>query len=128
VNAFHRKPSYFRHAAGARQIVDATVCGFSSVKDSEVLKPTISVPTFVLERKARLQLQQLIADGNTPQKIVKRARIILMTADGHGVMANMREVGVSKTRTQTFHLALHADVLLLAEPRRAALHRNHPTT
>src|SRR3984893_1458174 len=37
---------------------------------------------FVLERKARLQLQQLIADGNTPQKIVKRARIILMTAVG----------------------------------------------
>src|SRR3982074_1246330 len=52
---------------------------------------------FVLERKARPQLQQLIADGNTPQKIVKRARIILMTADGHGVMAIMREVGVSKT-------------------------------
>jgi transposase-like protein len=42
-------------------------------------------------------LQQLIADGNTPQKIVKRARIILMTADRHGVMAIMREVGVSKT-------------------------------
>jgi transposase len=52
---------------------------------------------FVLERKARLQLQRLNADGNTPQKIVKRARIILMTADGHGVMAIMREVGVSKT-------------------------------
>jgi len=53
---------------------------------------------FVLERRARLQLQQLIADGNTPQKIVKRARIVLMTADGHGVMAIMREVGVSKPR------------------------------
>ena len=53
----------------------------------------------VLERKARLQLQQLIADGNTPQKIVKRARIILMAAAGHGVMAIMREVGVSKTTT-----------------------------
>src|ERR1700704_1571312 len=52
---------------------------------------------FVLQRQARLQLQRLIADGNTPQKIVKRARIILMTADGHGVMAIMREVGVSKT-------------------------------
>ena len=52
---------------------------------------------FVLERKARLQLQRLIADGNTSQKIVKRARIVLMTADGHGVMAIMREVGVSKT-------------------------------
>jgi hypothetical protein len=25
VNASHRKPSYLRHAAGARQIVDATV-------------------------------------------------------------------------------------------------------
>jgi Homeodomain-like domain len=50
---------------------------------------------FVLERKARLQLQRLNADGNTPQKIVKRTRI--MTADGHGVMAIMREVGVSKT-------------------------------
>jgi hypothetical protein len=33
----------------------------------------------------------------TPQKIVKRVRIILMTAEGHGVMAIMREVGVSKT-------------------------------
>jgi hypothetical protein len=52
---------------------------------------------FVLERKARLRLRRLIADGNTPQKIVRRARIILMTADGHGVMAIMREVGVSKT-------------------------------
>jgi transposase len=52
---------------------------------------------FVLERKARLQLRRLITDGNTPQKIVKRARIILMTADGHGVMSIMREVGVSKT-------------------------------
>jgi transposase len=52
---------------------------------------------FMLERKSRLQLQRLIADGNTPQKIVKRARIVLMTADGHGVMAIMREVGVAKT-------------------------------
>jgi transposase len=51
----------------------------------------------MLERKSRLQLQRLIADGNTPQKIVKRARIVLMTADGHGVMAIMREVGVAKT-------------------------------
>jgi hypothetical protein len=51
----------------------------------------------VIEWKARLQLQRLIADGNTPEKIVKRARIILMTADGRGVMAVMREVDVSKT-------------------------------
>jgi hypothetical protein len=49
-----------------------------------------------LWQKLARQVEQL-ADGNTPQKIVKRARIILMTAVGHGVMAIMREVGVSKT-------------------------------
>src|SRR5450432_3028698 len=51
----------------------------------------------VLDRKARRELEQLVTDGNTAQKIAKRARIVLMTADGHGVVAIMREVGVSKT-------------------------------
>jgi len=51
----------------------------------------------VLERKARTELGRLLADGNTAQKIAKRARIVLMTADGYGAMAIMREVGVSKT-------------------------------
>lgn len=51
----------------------------------------------VVDGKARRELEQLLADGNTAQKIAKRARIVLMTADGHGVMAIMREVGVSKT-------------------------------
>ena len=51
----------------------------------------------VLDRKARRELEQLLIDGNTAQKIAKRARIVLMTADGHGVVAIMREVGVSKT-------------------------------
>jgi len=51
----------------------------------------------VLERKARTELERLLADGNTRQKIAKRARIVLMTADGYGVMAIMRAVGVSKT-------------------------------
>lgn len=51
----------------------------------------------VLDRKARVELHRLLADGNTPQKIVKRARIVLMNANGHGVLAIMREVGVSKT-------------------------------
>jgi hypothetical protein len=60
VNASHRKLSYFRHAAGARQTVDATVCGFPSWKEvsapcvlpvgsgvtlMRLLKPTISVLT-----------------------------------------------------------------------------------
>jgi len=51
----------------------------------------------VLRAKDRAELERIVADGNTPQKIVKRARIVLMTADGRGVMAIMREVGVSKT-------------------------------
>ena len=51
----------------------------------------------VLDRKARRELEGLVADGNTPQKIAKRARIVLMTAEGRGVMAIMRKVGVAKT-------------------------------
>ncbi len=51
----------------------------------------------VLRAKDRAELERIVADGNTPQKIVKRARIVLMKADGRGVMAIMREVGVSKT-------------------------------
>ena len=54
-------------------------------------------PQILLERKARTELERLLGDGNTAQKIAKRARIVLMSADGHGVMAIMREVGVSKT-------------------------------
>ena len=54
-------------------------------------------PQILLERKARTELERLLGDGNTAQKIVKRARFVLMSADGHGVMAIMREAGVSKT-------------------------------
>jgi hypothetical protein len=39
----------------------------------------------VLDRKARRELEHLLADGNTAQKIAKRARIVVMTANGHGV-------------------------------------------
>ena len=45
----------------------------------------------------RAELERIVADGNARQKIVKRARIVLMTAEGLGVMAIMRAVGVSKT-------------------------------
>jgi transposase len=51
----------------------------------------------VLRAKDRAELEWIVADGNARQKIVKRARIVLLTADGVGVMAIMREVGVSKT-------------------------------
>src|SRR5882757_10830413 len=50
----------------------------------------------VLARKARAELKRIVADGNTAQKLVKRARIVLLMAAGVGVMSIMREVGVSK--------------------------------
>ena len=57
----------------------------------------INSPSIDLGAKDRRALGKLIADGNTPQKIAKRAQIVLMTADGHGTMAIMRTVGVAKT-------------------------------
>ena len=44
----------------------------------------------------RADLERIVADGNARQKIVKRAKIVLMTAEGFGVVAIMRAVGVSK--------------------------------
>lgn len=51
----------------------------------------------VLSAKERTELERIVADGNMAQKVVKRARIVLMAAGGRGVMAIMCEVGVSKT-------------------------------
>ena len=44
----------------------------------------------------RTQLARLIGDRNTPGKVIWRARIVLMTADGHSVKAIARETGKSK--------------------------------
>jgi hypothetical protein len=48
-------------------------------------------------RKDRDALEALAANGNTAQKIAKRARIVLLTADGLGVNAIVRQVDVFKT-------------------------------
>ena len=50
-----------------------------------------------LSAKDRAGLEKIVGDGNAAQKVAKRAKIVLMTADGVGVMAIMRAVGVSKT-------------------------------
>ena len=52
---------------------------------------------FTLSANDRAELEKIVGDGNVPQKIAKRARIALMAADGVGVMAIKRAVGVSKT-------------------------------
>jgi transposase len=57
-----------------------------------------SKPTVIeLSTRDRAALGSIVADGNARQKIVKRARIVLMTAEGHGTVAIMRTVGVAKT-------------------------------
>jgi transposase len=45
---------------------------------------------------SRARLEALIADRNTPAKVVWRAKIVLATADGHGTNEVMRRTGKSK--------------------------------
>lgn len=52
---------------------------------------------FEVSVAARRQLEAIVADGNTPQKHVWRARIVLLSAAGTGTSTIMREAGVSKT-------------------------------
>ena len=52
--------------------------------------------TLELSAADRVRLEQLIADRNTPSKVVWRADIVLATADGFGTMAIMRRTGKSK--------------------------------
>src|SRR6476660_6015547 len=44
----------------------------------------------------RARLEAVVADRNSPQKHVWRARIVLLTANGHGPALIMRQAGVSK--------------------------------
>jgi len=45
----------------------------------------------------RERLSAIAADRNSPQKHVWRARIVLLTAEGHGTTEIMRRAGVAKT-------------------------------
>src|SRR3954462_833676 len=49
-----------------------------------------------LTTKDRARLEAVVADRNSPQKHVWRARIVLATADGHGTAEVMRRAGKSK--------------------------------
>lgn len=53
--------------------------------------------TIRLSESDRRRLKALVSDGNTPQKHVWRARIVLMSADGIGTSAIMAETGTAKT-------------------------------
>ena len=45
----------------------------------------------------RAELKTIVANRNSPQKHVWRAKIVLLTADGHGTAEIMRRIGKAKT-------------------------------
>jgi len=53
--------------------------------------------SIVVTPSDRRRLEGVIADRNAPQKHVWRCRIVVLTADGLGTNAIMREAGVAKT-------------------------------
>ena len=53
--------------------------------------------TIEVSAASRLRLEAIVADRNSPQKHVWRARIVLLTAVGAGTAEIMRTAGVSKT-------------------------------
>ncbi len=53
--------------------------------------------SFTVSPTDRARLASLIKDRNTPQKHVWRAEILLLSADGVGTVAIMRQTGKSKT-------------------------------
>jgi transposase len=57
----------------------------------------------------RARLEAIVADRNSPQKHVWRARVILATADGCGTAAIMRRAGVSKPSVWRWQARFMAD-------------------
>jgi hypothetical protein len=78
----------------------------------------------------RRLLGAILADRNSPQKHVWRARIVLLTADGAGTAEFMRTAGVSKTavwRWQERFMEEGVSGLLRDKTRPCASHRSGPT-
>lgn len=65
--------------------------------------------TFTLGEADQQRLDALVADRNTPQKHVWRARIVLMSADGVGTHAIMAETGTVKTTVWRWQARLMAE-------------------
>jgi len=70
----------------------------------------------------RERLEAVIGSGNSPQKHVWRARIVLLSADGVGTMAIQRQTGKGKPtiwRWQARFMTEGVDGLLHEAARRA---------
>src|SRR3954452_498928 len=73
---------------------------------------------------ARDRLERIVADRNSPQKHVWRARIILATGEGCGTAEIMRRAGVSKPsvwRCQRRFMEAGVDGLLRDKTRKPGL-------
>ena len=55
----------------------------------------------------RARLEAVVADRNSPQKHVWRARIVLLSADGVGTMAIQRQTGKGEADDLALAGALH---------------------
>ena len=76
--------------------------------------------TIQINAADRARLEAVVADRNSPQKHVWRARIVLLTAAGCGTNEIMRQAGVSKTavwRWQERFMQAGADGLLRDKTR-----------
>ena len=65
--------------------------------------------SFTVSGTERTRLEAIVSGRNTPQKHVWRARIVLLTADGHGTHAIMAATGKSKTSVWRWQERFAAD-------------------
>ena len=72
------------------------------------MRSGISISVSAADRR---RLETIVADRNTPQKHVWRARIVLLTADGLGTNAIMAATGKSKTCVWRCHDAVRAQAV-----------------
>ena len=82
--------------------------------------------TVQVSKGDRVRLAAIVADRNSPQKHVWRARIVLMTADGVGTNTIMRQTGKSKVtvwRWQERFMAQGVDGLVRDKTRPSRIPR-----
>src|SRR5512147_1842736 len=75
----------------------------------------------------RERLEAVLADRNSAQKHVWRARIILATAEGCGTMEIMRRAGVSKPCVWRWQRRFMEAGVASVPPSARFLQKNHPS-
>lgn len=68
---------------------------FSNIVSYVVLLAMRTSKRIVVNEKDRVHLGQVVRNGNTPQKVSLRARIVLLSADGVSTGDIMRRLGTS---------------------------------